>query len=171
MGDLVSVRQLILKKVGLSHSEVPTHELRRRIKEGFPKIETVFTQPPDGIYHMVNEEDFKIIAQMWPNVREFVLKFLNCESFTQLFRDYGKCFLLLPEILSMTYKYLVIAGENPIVSIAANISNRSNVLAIALVHAVYSEFKFKVQMARQKRAIRKGLDKIVNNLNLAKSKS
>lgn len=108
---------------------------------------------------------------MWPDFREFVLKFLNCESFTRLFRDYMKSFLLLPEILSMTYKYLVIAGENPIVSIAANISNRSNVLAIALVHAVYSEFKFKVQMTGQKRAIRKGLDKIFNDLNLAKNKS
>jgi len=170
--DLVSARQLVLKKINPPHSQVPAHEVRRRIKEEFPEIETVFTQPPDGIYHMLNQEDFEIIAQViWPNVREFVLKFLNCESFTQLFRDYVKCFLLLPEILSMTYKYLVIAGENPVVSIAANISNRSNVLAIAFVHAVYSEFKFKVQMARQKRAIRKGLDKIVHDLNLTKSKS
>lgn len=177
MRDLVSGRQLILKKINPPHSQVPdsqvpAHEIRRWIKEKFPDIETVFTQPPDGIYHMANEEDFKIIiTQMWPNVREFVLKFLNCESFTQLLRDYMKCFLLLPEILSMTYKYLVIAGENPIVSIAANISNRSNVLAIALVHAVYSEFKFKVQMTRQKRAIRKGLDKIASDFNLAKNKS
>ena len=172
MKDLVSGRQLVLKKINPPHSRVPAHEVRRWIKEEFPEIETVFTQPPDGIYHMLNQEDFEIIARViWPNVREFVLKFLNCESFTQLFRDYVKCFLLLPEILSMTYKYLVIAGENPIVSIAANISNRSNVLAMALVHAVYSEFKFKVQMARQKRAIRKGLDRIVNDLNLAKSKS
>ena len=65
---------------------------------------------------------------------------------------------------------MVIAGENPIVSIAANISNRSNVLAIAFMHAVYSEFKFKIQTTRQKRAIRKGLDKIVNDLNHAKTK-
>jgi len=172
MRDLVSGRQLILKEINPPHSQVPAHEVRRWIKEKFPEIETVFTQPPDGIYHIANEEDSKIIiTQMWPDVREFVLKFLNCESFAQLLRDYMKCFLLLPEILSMTYKYLVIAGENPIVSIAANISNRSNVLAIALVHAVYSEFKFKVQMTRQKRAIRKGLDKIVNDFNLAKSKS
>jgi len=171
MRDLVSRRQLVLKKLGLSHSEVPAYEVRRWIKEDFPDIEIVFTQPPDGIYHMANEEDFKTITQMWPNVRQFVLKFLNCESFTQLFRDYTKCFLLLPEILSMTYKYLVIASENSIVSITANISNRSNVLAMALVHAVYSEFKMKVQMARQKRAIRKRLDRIVNYFNLAKSKS
>jgi len=172
MRDLVTGRQLVLKKIKPPHSQVPAHEVRRWIKEEFPEIETVFTQPPDGIYHMANEEDSKIIiTQMWPNVREFVLKFLNCESFTQLLRDYIKCFLLLPEILSMTYKYLVIAGENPIVSIAVNISNRSNVLAIALVHAVYSEFKIKVQMARQKRAIRKGLDKMVNDFNLARSKS
>jgi len=171
MGDLVGVRQLVLKKLGLSRSEVPAHEVRRWIKEGFPDIGIVFTQPPDGMYHMANEEDFRIITQMWPNVRQFVLKFLNCESFTQLFRDYTKCFLFLPEVLSMTYKYLVIAGENPIVSIAANVSNRSNVLAIALVHAVYSEFKIKAQLAGQKRAIRKGLDRIVNDSNLAKSKS
>jgi len=171
MGDLVSVRHLVLKQLGLSHTEVPAHEVRRWIEEAFPEIETMFTQPPDGIYHMVNKEDVKIIAQMWPNVTEFVLKFLNCESFARLFHDYGKCFLLLPEILSMTYKYLVIAGENPVVSIAANVPNRSNALVIALVHAIYSEFKIKVQLAGQKRAIRKRLDRIVSDSNLAKSKS
>lgn len=161
-----------MKEINPPLFEVPAHEVSRWIKEKFPEIETIFTQPPDGIYHMADEEDSKIIiTQMWPDFREFVLKFINCESFTRLFRDYMKSFLLLPEILSMTYKYLVIAGENPIVSIAANISKRSNVLAIALVHAVYSEFKFKVQMTGQKRAIRKGLDKIVNDLNLAKNKS
>jgi len=170
MRDLVSGRQLILKEINPPDSDVPAHEVRRWIKEDFPDIEIVFTEPPDGIYHMASEEDFKTITQMWPNVRQFVLQFLNCESFVRLFRDYTKYFLLLPEILSMTYKYLVIAGENPIVSIAANISNRSNVLAIAFMHAVYSEFKFKIQMTRQKRAIRKGLDKIVNDLNLAKIK-
>lgn len=171
MEDLVSGRQSVLRKLNPLHSKVPAYELRSTIKEDFPNIEIAFTQPPDGIYYMADEEDFKTITQMWPNVRQFVLKFLNCESFTQLFRDYTKCFLFLPEILSMTYKYLVIASENSIVSITANISNRSNVLAIALVHAVYSEFRIKVRMARQKRAIRKRLDKIVNYLDLPGSKS
>jgi hypothetical protein len=171
MRDLVSDRQTVLKKLNPPHSKVPAYELRSTIKEDFPNIEIVFTQPPDGMYYMANEEDFKAITQMWPNVRQFVLKFLNCESFTQLLRDYTKCFLLLPEILSMTYKYLVIASENSVASIIANISNRSNVLPIALVHVVYSEFKIKVRMAREKRAIRKRVDKIANNFNLAKSKS
>jgi len=176
MRDLVSGRQSVLKKLNPLHSKVPiskvpAYELRSTIKEDFPNIEIAFTQPPDSIYYMADEGDFKTITQMWPNVRQFVLKFLNCESFTQLFRDYTKCFLFLPEIFSMTYKYLVIASENSIVSITANISNRSNLLAIALVHAVYSEFKIKVQMARQKRAIRKRLDEIVSDFNLAKSKS
>lgn len=171
MRDLVSGRQSVLKKLNLPHSKVPAYELRSTIKEDFPNIEIVFTQPPDGMYYMANEEDFRTVTQMWPNVRQFVLKFLNCESFTQLLRDYTKCFLLLPEILSMTYKYLVIASENSVVSITANISNRSNVLAIALVHAVYSEFKIKVRIAREKRAIRKRLDKIVSHFDPPKSKS
>ena len=171
IGDLVSDRESVLKKLNPRYSKVPAYQLRSTIKEDFPNIEIVFAQPPDGIYHMANEEDFGTITQMWPNVRQFVLRFLNCESFTQLFRDYTKCFLVLPEILSMTYKYLVIASENSIVSITANISNRSNVLAIALVHAVYSEFKIRIRMAKQSRAIRKRLDEIVSDFNLPESKS
>jgi hypothetical protein len=170
--DLVNGRQSVLKKLNpLHYSKVPASELRSTIKEDFPNIEIVFTQPPDGIYRMADEEDFKTITQMWPNVRQFVLKFLDCESFTQLLRDYTKYFIFLPEILLMTYQYLVIASENPIVSIAANISNRSNVLAIALVSAVYSEFKFKIQLARRKRTIRKRLDKMVSYCDPSRSKS
>lgn len=169
--DLDSGTQSVLKKLNPPYSKVPAHELRSTIKEDFPDTEIVFTQPPDAKYYMANEEDIKTITQMWPNVRKFVLKFLNCESFTQLLQDYTKCFFLLPEILSMTYKYLVITSENPVVSIIANISNRSNVLPIALVNAVYSEFRFRAQMARQKRAIRKKVDKIANHFNFAKSKS
>jgi len=172
MGGLVSGIQFVLKKVNPPNSKVPAYELRNAIKEKFPKIETVFTQPPDGIYYTANEEALKIIYQkIWPNVREFVLKFLNCEGVSQLCSHSMRCFPLLPEILSMAYKYLVIASENSIASIAVNISNRSNMLAIALVHAVYSEFKIRVQMARQKRAIRKRVDKMANYFNLAKSKS
>lgn len=174
--DLVSDMQSVLKKLNSLHSKVPlskvpAYELRSMIKEDFPNTEIVFTQSPDSMYNMANEEDFKTITQMWPNVRQFVLRCLNCESFTQLFRDYPKYFLLLPEMLLLTYQYLVFASENPIASIATNISNRSNALPIALVHAVYSEFKFKVEMAKRKIVIRKRLDKIVKDFNLAKSKS
>jgi len=168
--DLIKGRQSVLKKLNPQHSKMPAYELRSEMKEYFPNIEIIFTQPPDGIYYMADKEDFKNITQMWPKVRQFVLKFLNCESFTQLFRDYTKYFLFLPEILLMTYQCLVIASENPIVSIAANISNRSNVLAIALVNAVYSEFKFKVQLARRNRAIIKRLDKMVSYYGPSRSK-
>ena len=168
--DLIKGRQSVLKKLNPQHTKMPAYELRSEMKEYFPNIEIIFTQPPDGIYYMADKEDFKNITQMWPKVRQFVLKFLNCESFTQLFRDYTKYFLFLPEILLMTYQCLVIASENPIVSIAANISNRSNVLAIALVNAVYSEFKFKVQLARRNRAIIKRLDKMVSYYGPSRSK-
>ncbi len=171
LGALVSDRQSVLKKLNPSYSKVPAHEIRSTIKEDFPNTEIVFTQPPDGMYHMANEEDFKTITQMWSNVRQFALRFLNCESFTQLFRDYTKCFLLLPEILLMTHQYLVFASENPIMSIATNISNRSKALPIALVHVVYSECRFKVEMAKRKVIIRKRLDRIVSYFDLPKSES
>lgn len=167
---LVSGIQFVLENVKPSNSRIPAYELRNAIKEKFLNIETVSTQPPDYIYHTANVEDFRIIYQkVWPSVREFVLEFLNCEGVSQLCSHAMKCFPLLPEILSMAYKYLVIASENPLVSIAANISKRSNMLAVALVPIIYSEFKIRIQMARQKRVIRRRVDKMAKYFCLAKS--
>ncbi len=172
MGRLVRDIQFVLKEVRPPNSTVRAYEVRNTLKEKLPKIETVFTQPPDGKYYTADKETLSIIYQkVWPNVREFVLGFLNCEGVSQLCSHSMRCFPLLPEILSMAYRYLVIASENSLVSIAVNISKRSNMLVIALVRTIYLECEIRVKMARQKRAIRKRVNKMANYFNLAKSKS
>ena len=172
MTCLVEGIEVVLKKGKPETSKIPIYKLRNKIKEKFPKIEAVSRQPPEGIYYTVSGEDFKFIyANIWPNIRKFVLEFLSCEGVSQLCSHTMRCFPLLPEVLSRTYVYLIAASENSLVSIAVNISNRSNMLFIALVRIIYSEFKIRVQITKQKRAIRKDVDKMANYFNIAKSKS
>jgi len=171
MTSLVEGIEFVLKNVKPPNSKIPAYELRNTLKEKYPQIKTVFTQPPDSIYYTANVEAYRIILQkVWPNIREFAREFLDCESYSKLCSHSIRCFLLMPEILSKAYIYLITASENSFVSIAVNISNRSNMLAIALVHTIYSEFKIRVQMAGQKRGIRKEVDKMAKYFNLAKNK-
>jgi len=171
MTSLVEGIKVVLKKGKPPTSKIPAYEIRNELKEKYPQIKTVFSQPPDGIYYTTNKETIELVTQkVWLSVRDFARTFLDCESYSKLCSRSMSCFLLMPEILSRTYIYLITASESSIASIAVNISNRSNMLAIALVRTIYSEFKIRIQMAGQKRAIRKEVDKMAKYFNLAKSK-
>lgn len=170
MQSLVQGIKVVLKKGKPPTSKIPAYEIRNELKEKYPQIKTVFTQPPDGIYYTPDKETIEILTQkVWLSVRDFARGFLDCESYSHLLSYSMSCFLLLPEILSRTYIYLITASESSIASITVNISNRSNMLPIALVRAIYSEFKIRIQMAKQKRAIRKRVDKMAKYFGLAKS--
>lgn len=172
MTSLVEGVKVVLKKGKPPTSKIPIYELRNGLKEKLPKVKTVFTEPPDGIYYAPNKETIELLTQkVWLSVRDFARTFLDCESYSKLCSHSMSCFLLMPEILSRTYIYLITASENSFVSIAVNISNRSNMLFIALVRIIYSEFKIRAQITKQKRAIRKDVDKMANYFNIAKSKS
>jgi hypothetical protein len=172
MRSLIEGTEFILKNVKPPNSKIPAYEIRDMLKEKYPQVKIVFKQPPDGIYHTANPESYRtLIQKVWPNIREFAREFLDCESYSRLLSDSMSCFLLMPEILSKTYVYLTTASESFFVSIAANLSNRSNMLVITLLRSIYSELMMRVQMVGQKRRIRKEVDKKAKYFRFAKSKA
>jgi hypothetical protein len=147
------------------------NEIRRILKEHMPKSETVFTQPPDGNYSTVDRETMEaILSKVWPNVREFVLEFLDCEAVSKLFPHSMSCIPLLPNIIQITYKYLLLVSQKSRVNIAVNISKRKNKLFVALAWIVWSEIKNKGAVLINKRKYRKEIDKMGNLLKNTKER-